>query len=174
MPRFAPLLLGMLILLTCACAGLEAEPPVAATPLSTPSAVAAQSWLQDLSFSGDVKGKLNQISPGQGNLRSVCTGGRGTGADSWILTLFGPIGRRVYGFQVGIQPYRGPAAYNGAKAQVQLFRPDNSLAWSSGGDDEVSFSLDPSQESGQINASLTNLSNNQTMVKVSGRWSCRT
>lgn len=174
MPRLAPLLLGMLTLFVCACSGLEAEPPVAATPVPAPSAASGQGWLQELSFSGDVKGKLNQITPSQGAFRSVCTGSRGTGADNWILTLYGPVGGRVFGFQVGVQPYRGPGTYTATKAQLQFFRPDNSAAWRSGGDDDVSFSVDPSQESGQVSASLTNLTNNQSKVKVSGRWSCRT
>jgi hypothetical protein len=55
---------------------------------------------------------------------------------------------------------------------MQVFRPDATLGWQSLTGDQVSMVLDPTRQSGTVNATLTNLTNDTTKVWVYGKWTC--
>jgi hypothetical protein len=93
---------------------------------------------------------------------------------TWASTLFGPVGAEVFGVVVLSSGYRGPATYDQGKASVQVYNPDKSRVWQSQSGDLVSFTVNPDEESGSMDATLTNLGTNKSKLKVSGRWSCRT
>jgi len=180
MPRLCIRLVGMAaasvaVVAVAGCSILEQQVAVSSTPTPSPFVVssAPPPWTEDLTFSGDVSGTLNQVVAGTAGVRTICTGQRGLGGDTWVLTLFGPVGRSVYGVQLTVSDYRGPGSYEAPQASMQVFRPDASLGWQSLDGDQVSFVLDTSRQSGTVEATLTNLTNDSSKVNVSGRWTCR-
>lgn len=160
------------------CSALEPVPGAAASPSPAASAAAAPnaapSWVENLSFTGDVRGTLNQITPGDDTMRSACTGRRGQGSSTWVLTIFGAVARGTYGLQVRIDDYRGPGRYAAPQAGIQVFRPDNSAGWRASGGDPVTFTVGPDQQSGDLQATMTNLANDQSKLRVNGNWTCVT
>jgi hypothetical protein len=173
--RFAGMAATALVVAAVAgCSVLEQQVSVSPTPTPTPSvgSGARPSWVEDLTFSGDVSGTMNQVVAGSGGLRTICTGQRGQGGDTWVLTLFGPIGSATYGLQLTLSDYRGPGPYEAPQASMQVFRPDDTLGWRSLDGDHVSVVLDSGRQSGTVQATLTNLTNDSSNVHVSGRWSC--
>jgi hypothetical protein len=157
------------------CSMLEQQISVSPTPTPSPfiGSSARPPWIEDLTFSGDLAGTMNQVVAGSGGTRTICTGQRGQGGDTWVLTLFGPVGRTTYGLQVTVSDYRGPGMYRAPQASMQVFKADDSLGWQSLGGDQVSLMLDTSRESGTVEATLTNLTNDSSKVRVSGHWTCR-
>ena len=173
--RLAGIAAAVLVLaVVSGCSLLEQQMSISPTP--TPSPLVASSaqppWTENLTFSGDLKGTMNQVVAGSGGTNTVCTGQRAQGGDPWVLTLFGPVGRATYGLQITVSDYRGPGDYEAPEASMQVFRPDATLGWQSLAGDQVSMVLDPGQESGTVNATLTNLTNATTKVKVYGSWTC--
>ena len=179
MPRPRMRLAGILFTLagiTCSAVQpptVEAPPPPpTTTPSVVPTAVAA--WNQDLSFSGDLSGKMSLVTPGDAALRSECTGHNSRAAGAWASSLFGPVGADVYGLVVTVSQYRGPGTYVAPQASAQVHTPDNSAVWQTSDSDPATFTVDPDEESGSLDATLTNLASNKTKLQVRGRWSCRT
>src|SRR5438034_781652 len=171
MPRPCMRLVGMAaasiaMAAVAGCSLLEQQVSVSPTP--TPSPFVASSapppWTENLTFSGDLSGTMNQVVAGSAGLRTICTGRRGQGGDTWVLTLFGPVGRATYGLQLTISDYRGPGTYEAPQASMQVFRPDASLGWQSLNGDQVSLVLDDSRQSGTVEATLTNLTNATSKV----------
>jgi hypothetical protein len=174
--RFAGMATAAIVVVTVAgCSVLEQQVSVSPTPTPTPfvGSSARPPWVEDLTFSGDVSGTMNQVVAGSSGLRTICTGQRGQGGDTWVLTLFGPVGSATYGLQLTLSDYRGPGAYDAPQASMQVFRSDDTLGWQSLDGDPVSVVLDSSRESGTVQATLTNLTNNRSKVQVGGQWSCR-
>ncbi|MDQ6772593.1 MAG: hypothetical protein M3024_06350 [Candidatus Dormibacteraeota bacterium] len=171
-PAATPVLLAVVTL--SACGALEPVPQVAATP--TPTQIAdpnsAPSWLENLTFGGDLRGTLNQVTAGENGMRTACTGPRGRAMQAYVLTVFGPVGKSVYGVQLTVNQYRGPGQYSAPLAGAQVFRPDNSAGWRAVDGDSVTVSVGPDEQSGQVQASLTNLGNNNSKLKLKGNWAC--
>ena len=179
MPRFRMRLAGILFMLAgISCSAVQPPtvetppPPPTSTPLAAPTTVSA--WAQDLTFTGDLSGTMNMVSPGEGPTRSECTGHNSRAAGAWASSLFGFVGPDVYGVLVTVSQYRGPGTYVIPQVSVQVHRPDNSAVWQSSADDSATFTVGSDEESGTLTARLTNLSSNRTKVEVRGRWSCRT
>ena len=101
--RFAGIAAAAIAVVTLAgCSLLEQQVAVSPTPTPTPftGASAHPPWVENLTFTGDVKGTMNQVAVGSGGLRTICTGQRGQGGDIWVLTRFGPVGPSTYGLQL--------------------------------------------------------------------------
>ena len=179
MPRPPMRLVGILFALagiTCSAVQpptVEAPPPPpTTTPSVVPTAVAA--WNQDLSFSGDLSGTMSLVTPGDPALRSECTGHNSRTAGAWASSLFGPVGADLYAVVVTVTQYRGPGTYVAPQAAAQVHNPDSSAVWQTLGVDAATFTVDADEESGSLDATLTNLASNKTKLLVRGRWSCRT
>jgi hypothetical protein len=95
-------------------------------------------------------------------------------AGAWASALFGPIGGDVYEVLVTVRPYRGPGTYQAPDVSVQVARPDGSAVWQTSGGDSATFTVGVDEESGSLDATLTNLSSTTTTLSVDGHWSCRT
>jgi hypothetical protein len=149
-------------------------PPPPPPPATVAPATAAPTWVQNLNFSGDLSGNMARIAPPAPNQTSECSGKNSKAVGTWASTLFGPVGAEVFGVVVLSSGYRGPATYDQGKASVQVYNPDKSRVWQSQSGDLVSFTVNPDEESGSMDATLTNLGTNKSKLKVSGRWSCRT
>lgn len=176
MPRPGTHLAGILAVLAAAgCSVLETLPTPSAAPSSSPSVAAAPyaAWAQDLSFGGDLTGTMGQVLSGDPGMRSECTGRNSLTAGTWASNLFGYVGSQVYGVTIRVAAYRGPGSYAAPGVTVQVHRPDNSAVWQTSSGDAATFTVATDQESGTVDATLTNLATTRSKLALSGRWSCR-
>jgi hypothetical protein len=172
----AALLLAVAAATGCAgpAAPVDVPPAVLTTPAPSPvSAEAGAGWAQALDFSGDVRGAMYRVVPGDGATRSECTGRNSRPAGAWVSALFGPVGPDVYEVLVTVRPYRGPGTYRAPDVMVQVSRPDGSAVWQTSGSDSATFGVGAGEESGSVDATLTNLASTTTALRLDGRWSCR-
>ena len=155
-------------------------PPAAHVPAASPSASAAApstpqpNWAEALSFSGDVKGTMYQVVVGDPGTHSECTGRNSRYGGAWASTMYGAVGKDVYGVLVTVRPYVGPGSYRVPVVSVQVSRPDGSAVWQTSGGDAATFVVGSDEESGTLQATLTDLNSNATKLRLSGRWSCVT
>jgi hypothetical protein len=166
------------VLVAAGCTGVQAPkvdaPPPAptATPSASPTPVA--NWAQHLDFSGDVTGTMTTVLPVTPQTPSECTGRNSRPSGTWASSIFGSVGSDVYGVLFAVSKYRGPGSYSGPDVTVQVHRSDNSAVWQSAGDSQTTFTVDPGEESGTVDATLLNLASNQASMRLQGTWSCST
>lgn len=139
-------------------------------PQPSPSGVA---WAEDLTFSGEMAGRMTGIVPNQPGQRSECTGPNSKTSGNWASTLFGQVSNGVYGLVVTANPYRGPGSYAAGPAKVEIHSADQKQVWQSQTGDVVTFTVNNDEQTGTLDAALTNLSDGKTKLRVSGTWSCR-
>ena len=142
----------------------------------SPSPVIPQgSWNQSLTLSGDVSGQITTIVPDTSAQKSTCSGSRARNGEVWADSFFTTIDTSGTQWQLTIvvQNFRGPGTYSNGDVNVVLQSPDNSKAWLSLSADKVTFTINRSQQSGTIDASLTNATSGTTGAEhVKGTWSC--
>ena len=160
-----------------ACTNFAA--PAVEGPAPSPSASAATrpakpNWAEALSFSGDVRGTMYQVVVGDASIRSECTGRNSSYGGAWASTLYGTVGKEVYAVLVTVRPYAGPGSYRVPAVAVQVSKPDGSAIWQTSGGDSATFVVGSDEESGTLQATLTDLNSNTTKLRLSGRWSCVT
>jgi len=160
-----------------ACANFAV--PATNVPSPAPSAPTATSspranWAESLTFTGDVKGTMYQVVVGDAATRSECTGRNSRYGGAWASTLYGTVGQDVYGLVVTVRPYGGPGSYRAPVVSVQVSKPDGSAVWETSAGDSATFVVGSDEESGTLQATLTDLNSNTTKLRLSGRWSCVT
>jgi hypothetical protein len=174
--RFAGI--AVLALLGVGCAGVRAPrvetPPPAPTSTPSPSPSHLAVWEEDLNFSGELSGTMKAIVPVDPSTRSECTGRNSKTAGAWASRLFGFVGSDVYGVLFTVSKYRGPGSYSDPQFTVQVHRLDNSAVWQSSGTGQATLTVGDDEESGSIDAVLSNLASNQAALQLRGSWSCRT
>jgi hypothetical protein len=150
------------------------ESSTKASPSPTPI-VAQGSWTQNLGFTGEITGRMAGIVPDIGDQRSQCTGGRTHNGETWADIFYGTVDAsgQVWGVVFQINNFRGPGTYQGTSATVEVHSLDASKVWQSLAGDKVTFVLDRSQESGTVDATLTNAASGKDGLQVTGHWSCR-
>jgi hypothetical protein len=149
----------------------SAQQPV--TALATPNGFGGN-WNQDLALSGELSGRIGQVVASQPGQASECTGKNSKTAGQWALHVFGQVGSKVMGVVVTADPYRGPGRYTESTAVVQVHDVDNSRVWQTGSGDAIAFLVNNDEESGTLEATLTNVASGTGKLKVSGRWACKT
>jgi hypothetical protein len=168
----------VLALLMAACGTSTAPTATTSTPSPPPSPAASPStgagWIENLTLSGDLKGNATVVPPNVGNQQSECSGKNSRTGGTWASTIYVLLGSQKYGVAFLSTQYRGPATYAEDAASVQVFTPDHAKAWQNLASDPVKFTVNADEESGTVDATLTNLSNAQTKLMVKGTWSCRT
>jgi len=181
MPRPRIRLAGIVLvaLFGAGCQGVQAPkvvdvPPPAPTSTPSPSPTTAANWTQSLDFSGDMSGTMTSVVPVSPQIRSECTGRNSRPAGVWASTIFGFVGSDVYGVLFAVGQYRGPGSYSAPDVTVQVHSSDNSAVWQSVGDRSATFTVAPDEESGTVDAKLTNLGSNQATLQLTGNWNCRT
>jgi hypothetical protein len=164
----------LLVLGAPACAG-QAVPATLAPPLATATpATAHGSWAEALVLTGDVEGSMSGVVVGNDAARSECSGRNSRQAGAWASALFGPVGPEVYEVVVTVRPYRGPGLYRGPNVMVQVARQDGAAVWQTSGAAPAAFTVGTGEESGSVDATLTNLSNDTSRLRLIGRWNCVT
>ena len=165
-------------LLTAAgCANFAMPGTDVQAPAPTPQAATASpnaNWAESLTFTGDVKGTMYGVVEGDLATRSECTGRNSRYGGAWASTLYGTVDQDVYGLLVTVRPYRGPGAYRAPDVSVQVSKPDGSAVWRTSAGDSATFVVASDEESGTLQATLTDLNGNETKLRLSGRWSCVT
>lgn len=117
---------------------------------------------------------MYQVVVGDAAIRSECTGRNSRYGGAWASTLYGTVGKDVYGVLVTVRPYAGPGSYRIPAVSVQVSKPDGSAVWQTSSADTATFVVGSDEESGTLQATLTDLNSNTTKLRLSGRWSCVT
>ncbi len=147
-----------------------------AKPSPSPSPIVAQgSWTQSLTFAGEVSGHMSGIVPDVGAQQSQCTGGRTHNGETWADFFYGTVDTSgdVWGVVFQISNFRGPGTYQNSAVTIEVHSTDTTKVWQSRGDDKVTFILDRSQQSGTIDAMLTNATTGKDGLQLTGHWNCR-
>ena len=134
------------------------------------------SWVQDLTFSGDVSGHMSAIVANSGPSISECTGTRSHSGDPYSDAFYGTLdgGTNVWGVTFLVNSYRGAGTYKNPDVVVQVHRPtDSTQVWQSGPDDVVSFTINTDLESGSVDADLTDARSGNKTLHLKGKWNCR-
>jgi hypothetical protein len=117
---------------------------------------------------------MTVVPPNVGGQQSECTGKNSRTGGTWASTIYVLLGSQKYGVTFLALHYRGPATYAEDVTSVQVFNPDHSKAWQNLDSDPVKFTVNADEESGTVQATLTNLSNAKSKLTLTGTWNCRT
>jgi hypothetical protein len=168
-------------------AGIVALVVLTACGQNTPTAVASPSpviaagtWTQNLTFTGDLSGVMTAIVADSGSQKNECSGAKARNGQVWGDTFYGTIDASgdVWEVNFSIPNFRGPGPYAAPAATVVVTNPADptnlTKVWSSqGGANKVTFSMDSDQQSGTVTADLTNAQTGNTGLHVTGQWHCR-
>ena len=141
---------------------------------STPAVAAT--WSQDLTLAGEVAGHMSGIVANNGDQQSACTGAKPRPGQTWADEFFGLIGSSgdVWGIDFVVLNYGGPGVYRDQSVAVEVHDATNLKVWENQIGDAVTFVLDHTQQSGSIDALLTNAdSGKQGGLHLTGHWNCK-
>lgn len=160
-----------LIVLATACG----QTPVKTVP--SPSPVILQgNWTEGLTLTGEVPGQMTGIVPDTPAQQSQCTGSKTRVGERWANTIYGTIDAagQVWGIVFSIDNFSGPGTYLDQAIKVEMHSVDVAKVWQSGVGDRVTFTIDRSQQSGTVDASLTSATLGKVNAQhITGRWNCR-
>lgn len=145
--------------------------------VSSPSPVIAQgNWVQGLTFTGDVPGQMSGIVSDAGDQTSDCTGSKSHVGEVWADTFYGTLDSsgQVWGIVFSVAVFSGPGTYLNSAAIIEMHSADISKVWRSRNGDKVTFTIDRSQQSGTVDATMTNAATGKVAAQhITGRWNCR-
>jgi hypothetical protein len=158
------------LIVLAACSQTSGKAPASPTPV-----VAQGSWTQNLAFSGDISGHMAAIVPDIGDQRSQCTGGRTHNGDTWADVFYGTVDASgdTWGVVFQIKNFRGPGTYQGSSVTIEVHSTDTTKVWQSRSGDKVTFTLDRNQQTGTVDAALTNATTGKAGLQLAGAWNCR-
>ncbi len=151
----------------------------------SPSPVIAQgNWNQNLTLTGDVPGQITSIVPDQATQQTFCSGAKARTGETWSDSFYASVDSSGNEWQLNIviDNFRGPGTYQEKDVKISLQSPDNSQAWlnqpadsnASLGADKVTFTIARNQQSGTVDAFLTNATSGKRGAEhISGGWNCR-
>jgi hypothetical protein len=145
--------------------------------VASPSPVIAQgTWTEGLTFTGDMTGQMTGIVADSGDLLSACTGSKSRTGDIWSDIFYGTLdsGGQVWGLVFKVQNFSGPGTYVNNAITVELHSLNATQVWLSLDGDKITFTIDRSQQTGTLDATLTNATTGKVAAEhVTGRWNCR-
>lgn len=151
----------------------------------SPSPVTPQgNWNQSLTLSGDLPGQITSVVPDQGSQQTFCSGAKARTGETWADTFYANVDSSGSEWQLSIviENFRGPGTYTDKDVKIALQAADNSQTWLNQdadtnqnlGADKVIFTIARSQQSGTIDAQLTNAkSGKRGAERITGSWNCR-
>lgn len=155
---------------------LTACGPSTPTTVASPSPVIAQgNWAQNLTFTGELAGQMTGIVADVGAQKNECSGVKARNGQVWSDTFYGVVDAtgNVWEVNFYIPTFRGPGTYAAIDASVEVNSPDKSKVWQSRGADKVTITMDRTQQSGTVDAALTNAITGKPGLQVIGAWNCR-
>jgi hypothetical protein len=160
-----------LIVLATACEQTTAQ------TVASPSPVIAQgTWTEGLTFTGDMPGQMTGIVADSGDQLSACTGSKSRVGDVWSDFFYGTMDSsgQVWGIVFKVQNFSGPGTYATGAITVEMHSLNATQVWLSLDGDKTAFTIDRSQQSGTLDATLTNATTGKTAAEhVTGQWNCR-
>src|SRR5438067_5375359 len=179
MPRSRLLLPGIVLLLSAACATGPASPTNSSTPTPATAAVPSEApgganapWALDLDLAGGRAGHVNGTAPSDATVHNDCTGVDSPKLGSWAATMAFTVGQTRYALYMRVKDYRGAAVFNSG-VNIEISSEDQAKAWQNESGDQVTFTVGPGQQSGQLQAVLSNVGDTTKKLTVAGHWSCR-
>jgi hypothetical protein len=143
----------------------------------SPSPVIPQgNWNQSLTLTGDLPGQITSIVPDTTTQQSACSGSKARNGDVWSDSFYSTVDSSgtVWQLSMVIENFRGPGTYTEKDLKVALQLPDNSRAWLNQTGDKLTFTIDRSQQSGTLDAQLTNAESGKTAGEhITGHWNCQ-
>jgi hypothetical protein len=151
----------------------------------SPSPVLAQgTWTQNLTLTGDLPGQITGVVPDQGSQQTFCSGAKARNGEVWSDSFYANVDTSGNEWQLNIviENFRGPGTYTNKDVKISLQSADNAKAWlnqdadptTSAGADTVTFTIDRNQQSGTIDALLTNATSGKRGAEhITGNWGCR-
>jgi hypothetical protein len=161
-----------LFVLAAACGQTTAQVVPSPSPV-----IAEGNWAQSLTFAGEVPGSMSAIVPDTTDVKSECTGQKSHVGDAWADTFYGTLDASgdVWGVVFDIANFSGPGTYLDGAIVVEMHNAaDLTKVWQSRTGDKVTFTIDRNQQSGTIDATLTNAQSGKAAAQhITGRWNCR-
>ena len=160
-----------LIVLAAACD----QTTVRTVPSPSP-VIAAGNWNQSLTLTGDVKGQMTGIVPDTADQQSACTGSKSRLGETWSDFFYGTIDSSGTEWEIVflIANFRGQGTYMNNDVAVTLQSTDKTKVWLNQSADKVTFVVERGQQSGTVDASLTDATSGKAGSEhLTGRWNCR-
>ncbi len=151
----------------------------------SPSPVIAEgNWNQNLTLTGELPGHITAIVPDQAGQQTFCSGAKARSGETWSDSFFAQVDSSGNTWQISIviENFRGPGTYTDKDVKIALQSPDNTQTWLSQdadpvqnlGADKVSFTIGRNQQTGTVDASLTNATSGKRGAEhITGSWNCR-
>ena len=170
-------IVALFVLAACSQTSARVEP--------SPSPVIPEgNWGQNLTLSGDLPGRITAIVADQGTQQTFCSGAKARNGETWADSFYATVDGSGTEWQVSIviENFRGPGTYTDRDVQVALQSPDNSRTWLNQGadptqslaSDKVMFTITRSQQSGTMDAMLSNAASGKRGAEhMTGSWNCR-
>jgi hypothetical protein len=147
------------------------------TTVASPSPVIAQgTWTEGLTFTGDMPGQMTGIVADTADVQSVCTGQKSRVGDIWADTFYGTLDSsgQIWGVVFTVKNFSGPGTYTTGAMTVEMHSTDLSKVWLTLDGDKVNFTIDRSQQTGTLDATMTNATTGKVASEhVTGTWNCR-
>jgi len=160
-----------LIVLATAC-----EQTTVKTVPSPSPVIAAGNWNEGLTLAGDLTGQMTGIVPDTADQQSECTGSKSRLGDTWSSTFYGTIDASgaQWGIVFLIANFRGQGTYTNGDISVEMHSVDKTQVWLNEASDKVTFVMDRGQQSGTLDAALTNATSGKAGAEhLTGRWNCK-
>jgi hypothetical protein len=144
--------------------------------VASPSPVLAEgNWNQALIFAGQLNGQMTAIVADSGDQKSMCSGVKARDGQAWSDVFYGTVDSsgQVWGVVFMIDKFRGPGSYLDTSAVIEVHSGDATQVWRSREGDKVTFTIDRNQQSGTVEASLTDANTGKAGLQLNGRWNCR-
>ena len=141
-------------------------------------------WNQSLTLTGDLPGHITSIVPDQSGQQTFCSGAKARNGETWSDSFFTTVDASGNQWQVSIvvENFRGPGTYSDKDVKIALQSSDNTQTWlNQDADptqnlpaDNVKFTIARSQQTGTIDALLTNATSGKRGAEhITGTWNCR-
>jgi hypothetical protein len=163
----------VVVLLLAGCGQPVGVGPVLPTPVPTPTVRSGPPGeAQRLSLSGDLSGAMTRLVLNDMRYRNECTGASSRQGGTFAWTLYAYQGAQVYSLVLLVKPYRGPGTYSPPLVSVEVNSPDGQQVWQTEDGDPATVTVDRSELTGNIDATLHNAASRSTL-RVTGGWSCQ-
>jgi hypothetical protein len=141
-------------------------------------------WIQNLTLSGELPGHITTILPDQLGQQTFCSGAKARNGETWSDSFYANVDAsgNLWQLSIVVENFRGPGTYTDKDVKMALQSPDNTKTWlNQDADptqnlaaDKVMFTISRSQQSGTIDALLTNATSGKRGAEhVTGTWNCR-
>jgi hypothetical protein len=161
-------IVALIVLTACA----QNNPVSVASPSPV---IATGNWSQNLAFSGGVVGQMTGIVADTGDQVSACTGSKTRNGEQWADTFYATVGTNPQVWEVGfvVNNFRGAGLYHTADATIVVRSLDKKRVWLNIARDKITFALNAGQQSGTVDASLTDATTGKPGLKITGQWNCQ-